>query len=268
MFDYITLILLNPVNISRFFNTKKDLKIFLVLLNLIYAVISIAFVCNILYEINDLKFSIGSVLVFIQLIIPQILQFYLAFHFIRDKNIQLTMKIHQKLIQNSENGGLMWLKIKFIVQISIVIGIQLSKLAFVTKFFNIAYCFCIIIPDTIRCGNDFVFTYHVDVIKCQIKNSLDDVNFYQLTPELLKKYRNKITEYSKMCNMLTKLHSSKLLLTITYNFVLLIISFYWIFVRLAFNHFESFETFLYLFQPLLSILTVFHSCHKCFVMVS
>lgn len=271
MFDHVTLILLNPVNVSRFFKTKKQLKIFLVIFNLIYAVISMFFVLEVFYELyalKDLKFSVGSFLVFIQIVIPQILQFYFMLDFTRDKNINLRLKIHQKLMLTYNHRRLMRLKIKLIGQLLLVVGTQLTKLLWVSSYFNISYAISILIPDAVRCANDFMFTYHVDILTLQIKNSMDDVNFYPLTPLLLKEYRNKIIKYSEICFMLTKFYSTKLLLTITYNFILLIISFYWIFVRIAFNHFDSLETFLYIIQPLLCILSIFHSSHSSFVMVS
>lgn len=267
MFDYVTLILLNPANVSRFFETKKHLRIFLVILNLIYAVISMFFVAEVFYELfelKDFKFSVGSVLVFIQIVIPQILQFYFVFDFLTDKSITLRLQIYQKI----NHRKLIWLKIKFIGQISLVVCTQLAKLWWASKYFNVSYAMSILIPDAVRCANDFLFTYHVDVLVMEIKSSVEDVNFYLLTPSLLKKYRNKLTEFSESCFMLTEFYSTKLLLTITFNFILLIISFYWIFVRLAFNHFGSLETFLYIIQPLLCILSIFHSSHRAFVMVS
>lgn len=271
MFDHVTLILLNPVNVSRFFKKTRHLKIFLVIFNLIYAVISLFFVFQIFYELHalkDLKFSVGSVLVFIQIVIPQILQFYIVFDFTSVKNINLRLKIHRKMMESCNHRRLMWLKIKYIGQIMFVVCIQLTKLVWATNYFNLSYAMSILIPDAIRCANDFLFTYHMDILTMQIKNSVDDVNFYLLTPSLLKEYRNRITEFSVICFMLTEFYSTKLLLTITYNFILLIISFYWIFVRIAFNHFDSIETFLYIIQPLLCILKIFHSGHRSFVMVS
>lgn len=264
MFNHITLILLNPVNVSRFFISRKDFKIFLVLLNLIYVIFSTFFLLCVFSEFVDVKFSIGTVLIFTQIVIPQILQIYIVLESIRDKNIELMVKIHRKL----RVDGVVRLQIKFIVQILIVIVIHLAKLLYSTKFFNFAYCLCVLIPDAIRSANDFLFAYHVDILTQHIKNSMDDVNFFLLTPSMLMEIRNKITNYSKLSFMLSEFYSNRLLLTITLNIVLLINSFYWIFIRLAFDHFESLETFLYLVQPLLCILTVFYSSHNCFVMVS
>lgn len=265
MFNYITFILLNPTNLIF----EKDLKVLLLFLNSIYLVFSVFFVTDIFFELNqtgDLKFSVGCVLVFIQLVIPQILQLFFVLHFIRDKKMQLLMKIDKVLIENQR--GLMWHKIKFICHISIIIGVQLAKLLFAEKFFNIAYAFSVLIPDAVRCASDLIFVYYVDILTSLINSSVDDIKFLLLTPTTLREHRNKITEYSEICFMLTKFYSMKLLLNITFNFILLITSCYWIFVRLAFNHLKNFETFLYLVQPLLCMITVFHSSHKCFMTVS
>jgi hypothetical protein len=264
MFDYIALILLNPVNYSKFFKKNNNFKIFLVALSFIYFALSVGFIAYIYSVMEDYSFSIGNFLIFVQIIVPHILLTYFLVDILKERKINSSLKIYKSLIQKCERQKLLQLEIKFYFRVSFIVFIHFFKLVWVTKFFNVCYVFAILVPEVVRCSVDFIFIFYVEILTEMVKNFKEEIKISSLTFKKLNNCKKLISKCSELGQSLSHVYSGKLLATITYNFISLIISFYWIFVRLAYNHLETAETFIYILQPIFNLFIVFYHCEMYF----
>jgi hypothetical protein len=197
--------------------------------------------------------------------------------------------IESKIVSNfaklekivSKNFGSIYLKevkiisFKFVTKLMILLIVRALHM----KFSNIYLSLTLMITELVCAVSDFMFTFYVNLLQIQIKKYTSDI-----TPLNIKKLKvhEEAMVFYKLSKLLCQRYSIALFVNISFNFILLIIGFYWIFIRIAFNHlklkgmrfqifcfpkfllsFPDFVTFIYLIQPIMNLWSIFNSCQEC-----
>lgn len=266
-FDVVTFLLLNPMRIEKFRLTgfERYFKFNIFMLNLAYCFFSLLFTTYVFCENRFVGLSMGTFLQVIQTCVPVLLSLHLATDFIKDKKIELNLKVAKLLEKTS---GMKVLKAKLLCKLLVIISVRALKLLVSPAFVNVAYALCAMMPELTSSMNDFAFVYFVNCLTESIKQFNFDLSENPETFDLenLKKVEKKLEEMFVINRYICRIFSSRLLFTISFNFVQLIIALYWIFIRIAFNHLggsNDLATFLYVIQPLLCIYTIFEAAQKC-----
>ena len=197
------------------------------------------------------------------------------------RKIEKLLEINQSLNNQSKRIFYFIMKL-FLVSFSKLVKFYLLRS---DRYSVISSC-STLIPDIICSANDFLFVFYVQHLTNQIKY----VNSFLRTTTNIDS--NKIMEVEKIsvkllncAQKLNSFYSTYLLCSIVYHFLSLILCFYWLFVRIVYDHLrskrskfkiflskfklnfylalEQFTTFLYFVQPVLSLFTLFSSCNEC-----
>jgi hypothetical protein len=258
VFNFLTFILLNPIFFQNY--RKKDLIFFILTLNSLYTVFSFLCSCYLfaLYFTNT--FNIGLILQFFQTFVPCLISFYLVIDFVW--YFKLFLAADSSLKCNQIKG----LKVKVIVFLLIVTFIRACKIITSLKsFLFVIYGLCSMMPELVASMSDFAFAVYVDNLTHQIKKFNDDLRLQQIDWKVAKEVEKALSEFHQISQDICRVYSSRLFVTLSCNFVQLVIALFWIFIRVAFNHFdriEGFATFLYIVQPILCFFVVFQAAHQ------
>lgn len=106
--------------------------------------------------------------------------------------------------------------------------------------FKLQYATATFIPEIICSANSFLFVFHVQLVSNQMKalnsylKSISKINYQKL-----KQIKKISLNFLQSSNQINYCFSTTLLLSITFDFISLVISLYWLFVRIAFHHLTS-----------------------------
>lgn len=251
MFEFFTFIFLNPVVIQK--RRKRFSIIFLIILNWIYFVFSL--ICAILtFCLFDFElFSVGFFLQVFQTVVPVLISFYLG--------IDLTRQI--KTLQSLRVQQMTGSKFQILLLLLLLVVIRICKIISAVKFLVfVLYMVCPMIPEFVFSTNDFMFSFYVDNLTQKTKIFNENLKLKQLNLKNIQSLRKTLESFKNQSDIITQAYSTRLLITLSHNFGFLIVSLYWIFIRIAFNHFnriEGFVTFIYIIQPLMCFFMIFKS---------
>lgn len=144
----------------------------------------------------------------------------------------------------------------FLLRIFYIFFIRCIKFVFSKKLdkFNMQTLF----PELIYSSNDLMFIYYLEILTENLENIKRKIKMMK-SNEL----RRKICEILKIKRKIISRYSIDIFITFVYHFNLSIISFYWILMRLVFNHlykFSHFGTFTHFFVP---FFMYWNLCSKC-----
>lgn len=217
------------------------------------------------------RIRVALVLQFIQVLFPQFIKLFVVYQAFKltkfqqniqsqVNDIQSLMGKHFKMFDNSNNCEL-----KFILLIMLLILARGTKLYLQHERAYLIYHCSTMISELIFSCNDFLFTFYVD----KLSNQSTNLCRYLKTMENCD--RNKIAHLQTITRKIftnTKTiesrYSSALFVTISYNFSLLIINLYWLFMRIAYNNFEKLGGTCYLIQTIIarSFIIFFFNLHQ------
>lgn len=153
-----------------------------------------------------------------------------------------TMSVNKKLlclIQFNEEPKSLYLI--FFKNISIIILTRVLKLYLMRKVnYKLQYAIATIIPEIVCSANNFLFVFHVQLVSNQMKalnsylKSISKIDYQKL-----KQIKKISLNFYTSSNQINNCFSTTLLLSITFDFFSLVISLYWLFVRISFNHLKS-----------------------------
>lgn len=197
------------------------------------------------------KFDVKLILHTIQIVIPHFLKVFVVFQAYKKRKIQCRINHGSTTIENSLINRINKFKfkdqmvrkyqsrvihcdIKFLIFILILIAIRIAK-----NYLRIAgyvYVLSTMIPEFIYSSSDFYFVYCIDILTNQLKlfnskllntqNVNDkDVKQIGIGVELLYHHSRIIMSRFSLC----------IFFTITYNFTVLIINLYWMFLRISYQ---------------------------------
>lgn len=265
LFDFLTLVLLNPRDVR---GIAKYFKLKLFILSVFYTSLSGLFIARTFQEYTVIVVNIGFVIHFIQTVVPALISFYLGLDFIRDKKIKVFAKITEyfQCISEREHESQVLVAI-FILFVARGIKLYVAKGAVV----NIAYAMGTFVPELVSSMNDLMYVFCINSLTAKIKKFNHHLSDSEMNLNNFTKIEEELESFHKMSKKICAFYSFRLVSTIAFNFVQLLIAFYWIFIRIAFNHLETIEnfvTFVYLVQPLMCIFTVFYSSQQFLKAVS
>lgn len=263
-FDYFTFFLLNPIRIKKFCTAgfERHFKFHIFMLNLVYGFFSVMLALHTFGVHEELKLNMGSLLQSIQTFVPISISFYLALDFIRKQKLILSVQVAEKLLRQ-ESVDLKLRKFKLVSRLVVLLVTRGVKLYVGPHFVNTAYALCTMMPELNASLSDFAFAFYVESLTHEINHFNQDLRLSVMDLKKVKEVEKQLEKLQQTSHDICELFSKRLMLTIFFNFIQLVIALYWIFIRIAFNHLSHFVTFLYIVQPLLCIVTVFHSAHHC-----
>lgn len=131
------------------------------------------------------------------------------------------------------------------------------------------------IPELVISASLFAFTFYVDWLSVLARSYSRSL----LADKMVKlRVKQHYMDFYKQANLLLHRFSISLFLNTALNFIILIISLYYIFLRIVYGPMKSVApiflnyiysqtfrliTFAYIVQPLMNLSTVYFSCHKC-----
>lgn len=197
------------------------------------------------------KFDVKLILHTIQIVIPHFLKVFVVFQAYKKSQIHCRINQSFTIIENSLINGVSKFKfknqivqkyknkviycdVKFVIFILILIVIRIAK-----NYLRIAgyvYVLSTMIPEFIYSSSDFYFVYCIDNLTNQIKlfNS-KLLNTQILDKQNVKHIENGIKLLYQHSRFILSRFSLCLFFTITYNFTILIINLYWMFLRISYQ---------------------------------
>jgi hypothetical protein len=263
-FEFLTLVLLNPVEIKKYrqrgFENHFYFHIFI--LNLIYCFFSLIFAFYTFSFLEVLAVNMGMTLQFVQTVVPSLNMFYLSMDFLKNVKIDLSLKLQKSCAESIKSSS----RSKILVCLSVLMIVRAIKLFLAPFFQNFIYALCTMMPELVASMSDFAFAFYVDNLTNQIKKFNDELRLQQIDWKVAKEVEKALSEFHRISQDICRVYSSRLFVTLSYNFVQLVIALFWIFIRIAFNHLyeiDGFASFLYIVQPILCFSIVFQSVQNC-----
>lgn len=117
----------------------------------------------------------------------------------------------------------------FVAKILIIFLVRILKI----RFAGIELSLHTMIPEAVCSVANYSFTFYVDVLYIYMKKYSQLMKQSQI---IQLNISDDYLKFFKLSEMICKRFSLSVLLNVTINFILLTIDFYWIFIRLLFNH--------------------------------
>jgi hypothetical protein len=201
-----------------------------------------------------------------QSVFPLLIQNFLIIRAFVMRNQQklIAIKLRSSYIQ--EDGKY---EQKFIFRMFLIICVRFLKYCCIANFSSGIYYFQSTFAELIYSSNDLMFVYYVELLI----EYLDYINHKVQTMRTqndLKIIKMEIFEVFKLKRKILNRYSIDIFITISYNFVLLIISFYWVVMRLIFNYlktYQSFGTFTHFPIPIFVYWLLFSRCERFYLKV-
>lgn len=213
------------------------------------------------FEKEDLTHFVYIFCSFFQEQIPYFIQLLILYRTFRMRKLQkklsnkLSVKFTQKLHKNEK---------RFLLRVGLVVLVRVLKFYFGQKRSYYFYNSRVSIFELVYTSNDFLFVYYVEMLNEYLEH-IDFKTQMLRSPGGLHQIRRDLVEVFWIKRDLEKRYSLDLCATIGYNFILNILSFYWVLVRIIFNHLKNvsgWATFLHFIIPIFTYWTLFSSCEK------
>jgi hypothetical protein len=177
------------------------------------------------------KFSIYKVIDKVQVEVLFFLQIIFSIRAFMKKTV--TRNILSGIRSVNEEANLRFEK-KFVISILILIVVRILKIVSVDSFEGIVYMSSMTFCELTFASCDFFVEFLTFKMKLDMQSFREKLTIVKSTSEV-KKIISEIVEHLSLKRKITQRYSFELLSTILYNYAQLIISFYYIFMRLQFN---------------------------------
>ena len=261
-FDYLTLLLLNPLEIKKFriAGYENHFKFHILMLSYVNCCFSILFAVYTFGERKTIQLDVGTTLQFVQTMFPILISLYLAVDFVKDEKIVLSLKISKSLLRK-KNYGVKLCKLKMIFRLLVLFSTRGIKFYNSYALVNVFYSLCNTMPELILAMSDFAFTFFIELLTCEIIHFNNKLKAGKIDSSTIYEVEARLLELQKSSQNICKVYSSRLIVTITFNFITLVISLYWTFIRIVFHHID-YASLSYYVQPVLCVCTIFNSTHQ------
>lgn len=262
-FNYVTFLFLNPVNVAKLGSVgyEKHYLFQFIMLNFIYVFFSIILSLYTFFENKSNRLNIAILLQFVSTVVPTLITIYLSIDILSEKKKNLNSKISNWLdckVNQKVN------RLKLLARLAVLLATRAIKLYHSPKFVNAAYSLCSMMPELCYSMSDFTFIFYVENLTSEIKAFNDKLLLLkEINCEKVIEIKITLEKLHEISRNINEAFSSRLIVTLFYNFVQLVVSFYWIFIRIAFGHFNGFVTFLYVIQPFMCIYGICKSTQRC-----
>jgi len=153
---------------------------------------------------------------------------------------------------------------KFLLRMSFIILVRSVKYSMSTNKGNRIFHSQTTFPELIYSSNDLMFVYYVELLIEYLDYINQKVQMMR-TQNDLKIIKKELFEVFVLKEKILDRYSIDIFITIFFHFLLTIISFYWVIMRLIFNylkHFYQFGTFLHFPEPFFIYWTMFSKCEQ------
>lgn len=180
--------------------------------------------------------GIFSVTQIYQSIFPFIIQnfFILKAFLMKNRQKYLSEKLRPKFTQKIGKC-----EKNFLFRVFFVIFVRAAKFLWVPDEHNGIFNSHTAFPELIYSSNDLKFVYFVDLL-------IEYLDFINYKAQMMRTQKDMIIIKRRICEIfyfkrkILKRYSIDFLITISYNFILTIIAFYWVIMRLIFSNLEKF----------------------------
>ncbi|CAG9809597.1 unnamed protein product [Chironomus riparius] len=205
--------------------------------------------------------GIYSVTQVYQSIFPFIIQNFLILKafLMRNKQKNLAQKLKPKFTQKLGNC-----EKKFLIRMSFIIIVRIIKYGMASNQSNVIFHSQTAFPELIYSSNDLMFVYYVELL-IEYLNYINHKIQMIRTQNDMKIVKREIFEVFVLKAKILDRYSIDIFITIFFHFLLTIISFYWVIMRLIFNYlkyFRQFGTFLHFLVPFFMFWTIFSKCEE------
>lgn len=197
------------------------------------------------------KFDVKLILHTIQIVIPHFLKIFVVLQAYSKRKVQCRINQDLATIETSLINGisefklknqivqkykrkLIYCDIKFMIFVIILIIIRIAK-----NYLRIAgyvYVLSTMIPEFIYSASDFYFVYCIDILTNQIKLfNFKLLNTQNINNKDVKQIGVDIKLLYQHSRIIMSRFSLCIFFTITYNFTILIINLYWMFLRVSYQ---------------------------------
>jgi len=228
LLEIAALVLLNPI--------KGSFKWRLLAMNILYSVLSATLAVYTFTFVRKLDLRIAVTLQILQTIIPTLLSAYVAVDVIKTKKISLMCKIYDQSCSSIPIIKLIGRLLILVVVRSIKIYIALD-VSPVQR--NVAYALCTMLPELVSSMSDFLFVLFIELLTGKIRKFNKNLISSSSSCVVIVQAAREMAQFHETSLHISRYYAPRLLATITFNFLQVVISLYWIFVRVAFNHFDG-----------------------------
>jgi len=211
--------------------------------------------------------GIYSIIEIYQSIFPYLIQNFLIIRAYKMRNQQkfLSQKLKPKFTQKIGKC-----EKYFLIRVLVIILLRITKFAWAYKDkTNIIFNSHTTFPELIYSSNDLMFVYYVELLI----EYLDFINHkiqMMRTKNDFKIIKREIFEVFVLKRKILDRYSIDIFITIVFHFLVLIISFYWVIMRLYFSllkRFVDYTTFLHFIEPIFIYWILFSKCEKFYTKV-
>ncbi|KAL7017415.1 hypothetical protein ACKWTF_010368 [Chironomus riparius] len=207
------------------------------------------------------RHGIYSVIEIYQSIFPYIIQTFLIAksYLMRNQQKFLSEKLKPKFTQKIGKC-----EKNFLIRVLVIILIRITKFIWGRSKTSIIFNSHTTFPELIYSSNDLMFVYYVELLI----EYLEYINYkiqMMRTKNDMKIIKREIYEVFVLKRKILERYSMDIFITISFHFLVLIISFYWVIMRLLFNllkRFDDFATFLYFIEPIFIYWIMFSKCEE------
>lgn len=205
--------------------------------------------------------GIYSVIEIYQSILPLIIQNFLVFKafIMRDQQKFLSKKLKPKFTQKDEKCNK-----NFLIRVLVIILLRFIKFLWGRDKTNVIFNCHTTFTELIYSSNDLMFVYYVELLI----EYLDYINHkiqMMRTENDMKIISREIINVLNLKRKILDRYSIDIFITIGFHFLVLIISFYWVIMRLIFNllkRFVDYAAFLYFIEPIFIYWILFSKCEE------
>jgi hypothetical protein len=248
-FEIFSFAFLHPVGSNSGFSRK----VLLVILIILYLVFSLASSLYFLPLTSSLTFL--NVLLIFQSYVHIFISFFLAIDYLIRGSL---LSDHFQTFNSTS-------KLMFIANLMILVVVRVMKLMTALDYlYGFIAMLAPMVPELVASANDFLFSLCVVELTSEVRSINEVLKLKKLDSKTMNKVNKMIEKHLEVSGSLKQLFSPRLFVTLLYHFIELTIALYWIFIRIAHNHFnkiEGYTTFIYMFQPVYCLSAVFGSVH-------
>lgn len=267
--DFVAFLLFNPLRIEKFRQKGfvKHFKAHVAALNVIYTFFNCIFMILSFGFYEKIQFNIVMSLHIIQVLFPIVISSFVGVDMISERKMILALQLSKAFPESK----ILESRLKVFARLLVLVAVRIVKTAFEKRVLpNIAFALCQTVSELVASMNDFVFAFHVEMLALRIKAFTANTGNVEMNLENLRSHEAELENIFLTFRAIQQFYSPRIFLTVLFNFIQLIVSLYWIFIRVIFGYLRGsqYVTFLYIIQPALCLVTVFQSAEKCCKAVS
>ncbi|KAG5673115.1 hypothetical protein PVAND_003189 [Polypedilum vanderplanki] len=193
--------------------------------------------------------------------LPFFMQYFIMIRTFKMRSIQkklmkeLIPKFTQKADECEEN---------FLKRFSLIVLVRCVKFLFGIRILFVVFNTQTFLGELIYTCNDLMFVYFVELMTENLKFINCKIQMIRTSREV-KIITKELIEIFWLKRDIEKRYSTEVFYTVTYNFILNIISFYWVLMRIIFNHLNGllgWGTFLHFIAPIFMLWIIFSKCEE------